>query len=133
MPLRRASCIVHSTSLACLFRIVFIVAPLCPAGGADVHVSELSSQDAFVGVLGRGSLAMNSLAGSCVLAAGAPGLGGGPLSVQVSGEVGTVVATTQGQPITCTLPVPGECVLHAECAWNDEECQSFFAGDTCTP
>ena len=77
-----------------------------------MEVSELSSQDAYLSVLGRGSLTVRSLAGSCMLAAGAPGLGGGPLSVQVSGEVGTVAAITQGQPITCTLPVQGGRALH---------------------
>jgi hypothetical protein len=74
-----------------------------------MHIDELSSADAYLGVPGRQPLAVKSLSGTCVLAAGQPGLGSGPLRFQLSGaEPGTVVALTQGQAITCVLPEDGQ-------------------------
>ena len=73
-----------------------------------MHIDELSSADAYIGIPGRGALTVKSLSGTCVLAAGQPGLGGGPLTFHVSGGgPGTVLAVTQGQPLTCVLPETG--------------------------
>lgn len=80
------------------------------SGGDRIHIDELSSEDAYIGVPGQGTLTVKSLGGTCVLAAGQhKGGAGGPeggagISVHLSGAIGTVVARTHGRSIACTLP-----------------------------
>jgi len=76
---------------------------LLHAGGRSISIEELNTKDAYVTCPGAAGITVRSLSGTSVLATA----GKDPsatISLNLSGTVGHVVATTGGAPITCNLP-----------------------------
>ena len=65
-------------------------------------IEELNTKDAFVTSMGGGGISVKSLSGTCALTTAAQPQSG-PISFTLTGQVGHVLASTGGAPISCNL------------------------------
>lgn len=68
-----------------------------------MNIEELNTKDAFVTTLGACGIIVKSLSGTCVLTTAAQQQSAA-VSFTLTGQVGHVVASTAGAPISCNLP-----------------------------
>ncbi len=66
-------------------------------------IEELNTKDAFMTSMGGGGISVKSLSGTCALTTAAQPQSG-PISFTLTGQVGHVLASTGGAPISCNLP-----------------------------